>query len=198
MIIIIQIFIILPILPIYFLIFYIFSKFHFINDLEIKDLFSLYYLIIREFDLISTRIFKNTTTPTITFMNPYIKFINYPQDYNWVLELIWPQSSPFVKTISRDIYKTWNGETLIEFKWNTYGKYYYWIIWFGFMALLGCFTCAATIPQQYIDDNIRNQLLFASIILGFIHLSFEVRQFIYDPIKWIRNFWNIFGNIQIF
>jgi hypothetical protein len=141
------------------------------------------------------KLFEHTYTPTITFMNPYIKFVNYPQDYNWFLELIKPQPSPFVKTINRDIYNTWSGETLINFKWETYGKYYYGIIWIVFMALLGCFTAAATIPQQYIDVDIRNQLLIVSIILGFIHLSFEIRQFIYDPIKWIYNFWNIFGNI---
>ncbi|PKC72008.1 hypothetical protein RhiirA1_438512 [Rhizophagus irregularis] len=67
-------------------------------------------------------------------------------------------------------------------------------------ALLGCFTTAATIPQQYINDNIQKQLLITSIILGFIHLSFEVRQFIYNPNKWFRNFWNIFvpTYIQVF
>ncbi|EXX68955.1 hypothetical protein RirG_100340 [Rhizophagus irregularis DAOM 197198w] len=130
-------------------------------------------------------------------MNPYIKFVNYPQKYNWFKELIKPQYSPFVETINKDIYKTWNGETLIDFKWNNYGKYYYALIWIVYMAFLGCFTAAATIPQQYIDEDTQNQLLIASIILGFIHLSFEIRQFIYNPIRWFRNFWNIFGNMNV-
>ncbi|RIA99719.1 hypothetical protein C1645_811071 [Glomus cerebriforme] len=82
---------------------------------------------------------------------------------------------------------------LINFKWNTYGKYYYSIIWISFMVLLGCFTTAATISQQYIDEDTRKQLFIASIILGFIHLSFEIRQIIYDPIKWIKDYWNYFG-----
>ncbi|PKC58469.1 hypothetical protein RhiirA1_445785 [Rhizophagus irregularis] len=139
------------------------------------------------------KIFKHTTTPTIIFMNPYIKFVNYPQKYNWSKELlIKPQYSPFVETINKDIYKTWDGETIIDFKWNNYGKYYYALIWIVYMAFLGCFTAAATIPQQYIDEDIQSQLLIASIILGFIHLSFEIRQFVYDPIRWFRNFWNIF------
>jgi hypothetical protein len=127
--------------------------------------------------------------PMITFMVPYIKFVNYPRGYNWFVELFKPQSSPFVETISRDIYKTWNGEAIINFKWETYGRNYYIMIWFGFMALLGCFTAAATIPQQYIDVDIQKKLLIASIILGFIHLSFEVRQFIYNPFNWFQNFW---------
>ncbi|PKK71494.1 hypothetical protein RhiirC2_424896 [Rhizophagus irregularis] len=93
--------------------------------------------------------------------------------------------------MNRDIYRTWNGEVLINFKWDRYGKYYYAIIWIGFIAFLGCFTTAATIT--HINDDIRDQLLIVSIILGFIHLSFEVRQIIYNPIKWICDFWNIFG-----
>ncbi|PKC71322.1 hypothetical protein RhiirA1_453644 [Rhizophagus irregularis] len=147
---------------------------------------------------LSMKIFKHRKTPTIIFMNPYIKFVNYPQKYNWFKELIRPQSSPFVKVISKDIYKTWNGETLIDFKWNNYGKHYYALIWIVYMAFLGCFTVAATISQQYIDEDTQSQLLIASIILGFIHLSFEIRQLIYDPIKWIHNFWNIFDLIAFF
>ncbi|GES83530.1 hypothetical protein GLOIN_2v823409 [Rhizophagus clarus] len=72
--------------------------------------------------------------------------------------------------INADIYKTWNGEALINFKWNIY----------------------ATIPQEYIDDHTQKQLLIALIILGFIHLSFEVHQMIYDFNKWIHDFWKIF------
>ncbi|GBC32083.2 hypothetical protein GLOIN_2v1874127 [Rhizophagus irregularis DAOM 181602=DAOM 197198] len=140
---------------------------------------------------VSKYIHTSTITSTINFMIPYIKFVNYPKDYNW-WELIKPQPSPFVKTVNENIYKTWNGEALINFKWNTYGKYYYAVIWISFMVLLSCFTIAATVPQQYIDKNIQNQLFIVSIIFGFIHLSFEIRQFIYSPKKWIRDFWNIF------
>ncbi|CAG8543339.1 15511_t:CDS:2 [Funneliformis caledonium] len=60
--------------------------------------------------------------PAITFIIPYFKFVSYPQKYSWWKELIKPQPSPFVETISRDIYKTMNGEALIIFKWNSYGK----------------------------------------------------------------------------
>ncbi|EXX53428.1 hypothetical protein RirG_243970 [Rhizophagus irregularis DAOM 197198w] len=180
-----------PIFLIYIVMFYILDKCHFISNIGLMDLFSnIYYALL----------YKLTTrdTPTITFIVPYIKFINYPQRYNWFSELIKPQPSPFVETtMNRDIYNTWNGEAIINFKWNTYGKYYYSIIWIGFIALLGCFTAAATIPQQYIDDDIRKKLLIASIVFGFIHLSFEVRQFIYNPLKWVSDFWNIFDNRSI-
>jgi hypothetical protein len=136
--------------------------------------------------------FKTKRTPSFIFMNPYINFVNYPKDYNWFSELIWPQPSPFVETINGDIYKTWSGEALLNYKWKTYGKYYHVIIWGGYIVLLVCFNVAARISQQeYVD--IQNILLITSIILGFIYLSFEVRQLIYDPIKWIRNTGSIYG-----
>ncbi|PKY30827.1 hypothetical protein RhiirB3_448120, partial [Rhizophagus irregularis] len=110
--------------------------------------------------------------------------------------LIRPQPSPFTETINRNIYKTWNGEALINFKWNAYGKYYYAMIWILFMTLLGCFTAAATIPNQYINEEVRQRLFIASIILGSIHLIFEIRQFFYNITnKWFYNFWNIFDII---
>ncbi|GET00513.1 hypothetical protein GLOIN_2v823409 [Rhizophagus clarus] len=109
---------------------------------------------------------RKIMSPTIIFMNPYIKFVNYPKDYNWFWELIKPQPSPFVKTINRDIYKTWNGEALINFKWITYGMYYYTIIWFIFTAFLGCFTAVATIPQQNLDENVKKVIVNGFTIIG--------------------------------
>jgi hypothetical protein len=185
---------ILPLLPIYFVIFYILSKYHFIINIHANDIFSIYFKII---GFLSKKLLKRRTVPIVTFMVPYIKFVNYPREYNWFWELISPQPSPFFETISSDIYKTLDGAALINFKWNTYGKYYHRIIWIGFMSLLGCFNAAAGIPKQYIDIDIRNRLLIASIILGIIHLSFEIRQFIYNPAKWIRDVGSIIGILYI-
>jgi len=53
-----------------------------------------------------------------------------------------------------------------------------------FTILLGCFTAAATLSENFLSEKIRNRLLISSIIFGFIHLIFEFRQFIYDPKKW--------------
>ncbi|RIA87082.1 hypothetical protein C1645_828290, partial [Glomus cerebriforme] len=130
------IFLALPILPILFAIFHLLLKCNFINGFR-----SEYEYFVRFFYYINNHFIPTPTpaptTPTITFMIPYIKFVNYPKDYNWLLELIKPQPSPFAKIKNEDIYKTWNGEALINFKWNKYGKYYYTIIWISFMALLG-------------------------------------------------------------
>ncbi|GBB97315.1 hypothetical protein RclHR1_29630001, partial [Rhizophagus clarus] len=127
------------------------KKYQFINDWYKKTGFPKHYFYIVE------KFSKTPPTPTTIFMNPYIKFVNYPKVYNWFFELIYPQPSPFVETINRDIYKTWSGEVIIKSKWNNFGKYYYAIIWIGFIAFLGCFTAAATIPD--IDDDVRNKLL---------------------------------------
>ncbi|GET64457.1 hypothetical protein GLOIN_2v1845350 [Rhizophagus irregularis DAOM 181602=DAOM 197198] len=179
--------------PLYLATFYILSKRNFINE---KELFShIYFYPKPKIELFESFI-NLTTTPTITFMIPYINFVNYSRDYNWKSELFIPRPSPFTETINRNIYKTWNGEALIDFKWNAYGKYYYAMIWILFMALLGCFTTAATIPQQYINEEVRQQLFIASIILGFIHLILEIRQFFYKITEWFKNFWNIFGKYK--
>jgi hypothetical protein len=172
----------------YVLTFYILSKYNFINNIYVTDVLSITYYYLAE--PLIFKLFKKdiTTTPTITFMVPYINFVNYSKDHNWFLELIRPQPSSFTETINRNIYKTWSGEALINFKWNAYGKYYYTMIWILFMALLGCFTAAATIPQQYINEEVRQQLFIASIILGFIHLILKIRQFFYNIIKWFYNF----------
>ncbi|PKY49577.1 hypothetical protein RhiirA4_545380 [Rhizophagus irregularis] len=190
----IQALIILLALPLCLATFYILSKYNFINNIY-NEVFSLIYFNVEHKIF---KIFKKyiTTTPMITFMIPYINFVNYSRDYNWFVELIKPQPSPFTETINRNIYKTWNGEALINFKWNAYGKYYYAMIWILFIALLGCFTTAATIPQKYINEEVRQQLFIASIILGFIHLIFEIRQFFYNIAKWFYNFWNIFGKYK--
>ncbi|PKK65163.1 hypothetical protein RhiirC2_715758 [Rhizophagus irregularis] len=142
------------------------------------------------------KIFKAKPTPTITFMIPYIKFVNYPQKYNFFKELFRPQPNQFVKTINRDFYKSWSGEALINSKWNAYGRQVYLRVWLlEFMVLLGYFTAAATIPQQYISDFNRNLLLIFSTCIGLYHLIHEIRQFTYDPKKWYKDFWNYFDVI---
>ncbi|POG66073.1 hypothetical protein GLOIN_2v378439 [Rhizophagus irregularis DAOM 181602=DAOM 197198] len=138
------------------------------------------------FNQIFSKSSKHTLTPMITFMIPYIKFNNYSQNYNWLLK-----SSPFAETINKEIFKTWDGEALLNFKWNTYGKYYYRVIWLGFITLLVCFTIAVHCD----NNNIQKPLLITSILLGFIHLIFEVYQFFYNPIKWFSDPWNWFDII---
>ncbi|PKC02773.1 hypothetical protein RhiirA5_424748 [Rhizophagus irregularis] len=135
---------------------------------------------------------ERQTRPKLTFLVPFPGYMTYPKDYNFFEELfIKPQSSPFTKTQNNDLYKTWNGEVFINFKWRVFGRYYYAGIWILFIIYLACFTLAS-IPYDIFNDENRKKLFFLSIILGFIHLLFEVRQFIWSPIKWIFDIWNLF------
>ncbi|CAJ0858464.1 6851_t:CDS:2 [Entrophospora sp. SA101] len=43
-----------------------------------------------------------------------------------------------------------------------------------------------------LPNNNQNSLLIITIILGLFHLTFEIRQFIWDPAKYITDLWNYF------
>ncbi|CAG8566364.1 2143_t:CDS:2, partial [Dentiscutata heterogama] len=53
---------------------------------------------------------------------PLTRFVNYPSKYSFWKELILPEPSSFAKSIDSEFYKTWNGEALLNFKWNTFGR----------------------------------------------------------------------------
>ncbi|PKC67616.1 hypothetical protein RhiirA1_441090 [Rhizophagus irregularis] len=136
---------------------------------------------------------ERKTKPKLTFLVPFPGYVTYPKDYNFLKELlIKPQSSPFSQTQNNDLYKTWNGEAIINFKWRVFGRYYYAGIWILFIIYLTCFTLAS-IPYDIFNKEVRKKLFFSSIILGFVHLLFEVRQFIWSPFRWISEIWNLFG-----
>ncbi len=75
--------------PISFPIFQISNYFHLINEIYDYGFSKRYY---NSFYFISNLIFPKKLKPTITFIIPYIKFVNYPQDYGW-WELIKPKPS---------------------------------------------------------------------------------------------------------
>jgi hypothetical protein len=138
-------------------------------------------------------ILKPDRKPKIKLIVPFPNYMAYPKEYNSFSEFLNPKSSPFSKTqINNEFYKTWNGEAIINFKWRLFGKYYYAAIWFLFTTFLVCFTLASSVSSKAINSK-EKDLLISSIILGFIHLSFEIRQFIWNPKQWILNVWNLIG-----
>jgi hypothetical protein len=143
-----------------------------------------------------TKIFnKQETKPKLTFIVPFPGYVTYPKDYNFLEELlIKPKSNPFSRTQNNELYKTWNGEAIINFKWRVFGRYYYAGIWILFIIYLTCFTLASIPYDIFNNEDNRRNLFFSSIIFGFIHLLFEFRQFIWSPIRWISDIWNLFGN----
>ncbi|RIB00340.1 hypothetical protein C2G38_2234662 [Gigaspora rosea] len=130
--------------------------------------------------------------PTVILIFPLPKFSSYPSKYNYWREIFFPDSSPFIKyTLDKypGIYKSWIGQILIDFKWNTYGKYYFFAIWMFYFVFAGCFLVVATFENE-LSKSVQLHLLFATIILGILHFTFELRQCIHSPKHWIRDVWN--------
>ena len=78
-------------------------------------------------------------------MVPFPNFLTYPNDYNFFRELINPKSSPFsLSSQNHELYKTWNGEAIINFKWRVYGGCYYGAIWVLYTVYYACFLFGAS------------------------------------------------------
>ncbi|CAJ0878828.1 10250_t:CDS:2 [Entrophospora sp. SA101] len=60
------------------------------------------------------------------------------------------------------------------------------------MLFLLSFVTATSTSPDHLSDNDRHLLLIITIVIGAIHLTVEVRQFIWKPLKYITNFWNYF------
>ncbi|KAF0464571.1 transient receptor potential cation channel subfamily a member 1-like [Gigaspora margarita] len=128
---------------------------------------------------------------SIIMLFPLPKFNSYPSTYNFWKELISPSCSSFTRYEASELYKWWNGEALLNFKWNSYGKYYYAAIWLFFSFFMGSFLIVSTLSNE-ISVSCQKLLLVATIFLGFLHLTFEIRQLIYSPLAWAIDPWNYF------
>ena len=118
---------------------------------------------------------------------------NY-KDYNpWNEFLYKPKSTLFCNVDSNDLYRWWNFAAIIDFKWRNFGRYYYYFIWLLYTIFSLCFALASTLDQNLISDTNRKVLFVISIILGFMHLYFEIQQFLWKPKIYIKDFWNLFG-----
>jgi len=172
---------------------YNFSK----NNITLNSEFYFFFIIITFmyiFLLIITTLIMKTTTlitksikQTLVFLIPFPYYVSYPSKYNWFKDLFNPQPSPFIETDNIEFYKTWNGEALINFKWRVYGVYYYLGIWLLHIIFLTIFIIASRIP------DVRNYFLAAFIVFGCFNLLIEIRQFFWNPLKWLLDFWNFFG-----
>ncbi|CAG8521998.1 5076_t:CDS:2 [Paraglomus brasilianum] len=131
---------------------------------------------------------------TLTLVVGLPRFCAYPPNYSFLKDFLFPASSPFVtSTVSdnRDLFRTWDGEALINFKWQTFGLYYYIFIWIQFIALFVCFAATMTDGESaLVDKPTKRNLVLASAILTVWHLHFEVRQFIWNPVYYVLSPWN--------
>ncbi|CAG8792986.1 3151_t:CDS:1, partial [Acaulospora morrowiae] len=109
--------------------------------------------------------------PSTEFIIPLPKFASYPGESVSYKEIMWkPESNQFTKFWDSKFYEDWNGEVLVDFKWRTFGKDYYFFIWTVYTIFLLTFTLVATEPSN-IDFS--EFLLWVSILLGSFQLSIE-------------------------
>ncbi|GBC16149.2 hypothetical protein GLOIN_2v1731430 [Rhizophagus irregularis DAOM 181602=DAOM 197198] len=127
----------------------------------------------------------------ITLIVPYVDYSRYPLEYSFWNELFYPPSSVFTDTCIKEVYSNWNGEAIIRFKWNKFGRAYYIIIWLLFTIFLVCFTIASY-PTNSITREIRIKLYQTSTVFGVFHLIHELRQFIQKPNKYFFSRMNLF------
>ncbi|RIB28364.1 hypothetical protein C2G38_1514038 [Gigaspora rosea] len=97
----------------------------------------------------------------------------------------------------KNFYRYLNGEALLKFKWNTYGRKYYFAILAIYTVFLLSFVIAATLYKS-ISQTTLFILLYTTIGLGIWHLFFEYRQFIHAPLTYVYISWNFLDLAAIF
>src|SRR5205814_346727 len=127
----------------------------------------------------------------ISFIVPFPQICKYRKNgYNsWNRFLNMPKSIIFCSVDSKNYYKWWNSAAIVDFKWKTFGEFYYYLIWIFYTIFYICFALASILP---ITDFYRNILFMVSILLGLIHLSFEIRQCLWKPKIYFHDPWNLF------
>ncbi|CAG8677149.1 12056_t:CDS:2 [Funneliformis caledonium] len=140
----------------------------------------------------STSYKKAQSTRVISLIIPYLGFTKYPPKYNFWSDLLKPKGNQFVAMDDKIFYECWNAEALLNFKWNTFGKYYFFLMWGSFSTFLLTFGIVTTLSSSVISNDGRDIALLISIILGLIHIVHEIRQIIWDWTKYITDPWNWF------
>ncbi|KAF0412140.1 transient receptor potential cation channel subfamily a member 1-like [Gigaspora margarita] len=136
--------------------------------------------------------FKPCRTPQLFLMFPLPNFVTYyeNEDEDSFLEKLFrPRSSHFIDMDDLIFYKSWNGEALINFKWNAFGRKYYFTIWMIYIVFFGSFTIVATL-STFISWPCQKILLITTTVLGFWHLQVEVRKITLSYKNYIRSLWN--------
>ncbi|PKB92034.1 hypothetical protein RhiirA5_446377, partial [Rhizophagus irregularis] len=95
-------------------------------------------------------------------------YSRYPLEYSFWNELFYPPSSVFTDTCIKEFYSNWNGEAIIRFKWNKFGRAYYIISWLLFMVFLICFTIASYPTNSITSREIRIKLYQTSTSYEFL------------------------------
>ncbi|PKY31900.1 hypothetical protein RhiirB3_393647 [Rhizophagus irregularis] len=111
-----------------------------------------------------------------------------------------PKSILFCNIDSNNFYNWWNFSAIIDFKWKTFGRIYYYLNWLFYTVFYVCYALASTLEQKSIPDLFFTLLFIISIIFGSIFLIFEIRYLLWDYKIYLNDIWNLFvlGYAQAF
>ncbi|KAF0548146.1 nudt9 protein [Gigaspora margarita] len=132
---------------------------------------------------------------TIKLMFPLLNFSTYSKEYTTLQEFIIPRYNSFSFSFPSEVYEWWGLEALVQFKWHTYGRYYYLVMWAIYTAFMCSFTVTVTMSQ--LSWGTKVILLQLTIFLGIFHLIFEIRRFIHNPRLFMSSYWHWFNLVMI-
>jgi cation transport ATPase len=111
----------------------------------------------------------------------------------WNKFLHQPNSILFCNIDSNHSYNWWNFAAITDFKWKTFGRIYYYLIWLFYTIFYICYSLASTLGENSISEFSFNLLFIISIIFGSILLIFEVRYYLWNYKLYLSDIWNLFG-----
>ncbi|UZO27119.1 uncharacterized protein OCT59_019325 [Rhizophagus irregularis] len=136
---------------------------------------------------------KQEKTPAIRLIIPFSEFCDDKDKKSFWNKFLNEDRSFLFSNIDTDnFYRWWNFAAIIDFKWRNFGKKYYLIIWVFYAMFFLFFALASTLKYDYSNNALDNEDIFfiISIILGLIHLIFEIRQCLPDPRNYFYDPWN--------
>ncbi|CAB4411304.1 unnamed protein product [Rhizophagus irregularis] len=95
----------------------------------------------------------------------------------------------FCNIDSNHFYNWWNFAAIIDFKWETFGRVYYYLIWLFYTIFYVCYSLASTLE---LSDFYFKLLFIISIIFGSTFLIFEIRRILWNYKIYFDNVWNLF------
>ncbi|CAB5373319.1 unnamed protein product [Rhizophagus irregularis] len=98
----------------------------------------------------------------------------------------------FCNIDSNHFYNWWNFAAIIDFKWKTFGRVYYSLIWLFYIIFYICYSLSSTLEQKSISDFYFKLLFIISVIFGSIFLIFEIRQCLWNYKHYFKDIWNLF------
>jgi hypothetical protein len=148
-------------------------------------------------------------TPSIRFTVPFSPICKYRDgdegrdDNFWNDILYGPEDTFLFSNIdTENFYKWWNFAAIIDFKWKIVKKTYY-CIWLFYTTFFLFFILATIMTNIGSKSNLNysgtfdpNEIFFIiTILLGLVHLFFEVRQCLWKPKVYFNDPWNYFGKL---